>query len=70
MAFGAHHLVVTLQFFPAPMAIFLTVCVAVGGLIWTLMYEWHGTVWGCWVSHLCVDVFLMIVGYQLLFGGG
>jgi membrane protease YdiL (CAAX protease family) len=66
IAFGGHHLVVTLQFFSPGLALFLTACVVVGGLIWTLMYEWQGTVVGCWISHLCVDVLLMVIGYQLI----
>lgn len=70
VAFGAHHLVVTLQFFSPALALFLTLCVMVGGLIWSLMYEWHGTVVGCWISHLCVDVLLMVVGYQLIGAAG
>jgi membrane protease YdiL (CAAX protease family) len=66
ISFAAHHLVVTLQFFPAPLAVFLALCVAIGGLIWSWMYEKHGGLLGCWVSHLCVDVLLMAVGYQLI----
>lgn len=66
LAFGGHHLVITMQFFSPGLAIFLTLCVVAGGLIWTLMYEWQGTVIGCWLSHLCVDVLLMLIGYQLL----
>ena len=66
IGFAAHHLVITLQFFPAPMAVFLSLCVAVGGVIWTLMYERQGTILGCWISHACVDVLLMVIGYQLL----
>lgn len=69
LGFAAHHLVVTMQYFPFPLALFLTACVAVGGLIWTLMYEWQGTVVGCWLSHLVVDAFLMGVGYQLIIKG-
>lgn len=70
LAFTGHHVVITLQLFPAPLALFLSALVGFGGLIWTLMYEWHGTVWGCWISHVLVDAFLMIVGYHLLNGGG
>lgn len=66
IGFAAHHLVVTMQFFPFGLALFLALCVALGGVIWSLMYERQGTVLGCWISHLCVDVFLMVVGYQLL----
>ena len=67
-AFGGHHLIITLQFFPAALAFFLTACVVVGGLIWSIMYERQGTVVGCWVSHLCVDVMLMIIGFELIMG--
>ena len=66
LAFAAHHLVVTWQFFPPLLAISLALCVAIGGLIWTLLYQRQGTLVGCWLSHLCVDVFLMIIGYQLI----
>ena len=66
LGFAAHHLIVTLQFFPAPMAIFLSSCVAVGGVIWTVMYARQGTVVGSWISHMCVDALLMGIGYQLL----
>jgi membrane protease YdiL (CAAX protease family) len=66
VAFTGHHVVLTLQFFPVPLALFLSVLVVLGGMIWTLMYEWHGSVWGCWLSHLVVDGFLMVVGYRLL----
>ncbi|MEM9079562.1 MAG: CPBP family intramembrane glutamic endopeptidase [Verrucomicrobiota bacterium] len=66
LAFAAHHLVVTWQFFPPALAIFLALCVAIGGFIWTLTYQKQGTLAGCWLSHLCVDVLLMVVGYQLI----
>lgn len=69
LSFAAHHLVVTLQFFPAPLALFLAFCVAIGGLIWSWMYEKHGGLLGCWVSHLVVDVLLMAIGYQLIQAG-
>lgn len=65
-AFGGHHLIVTLQFFPVTLALILTACVVVGGVIWSLMYERQGTLVGCWVSHLLVDVMLMVIGYQLV----
>jgi membrane protease YdiL (CAAX protease family) len=67
LAFAAHHLVVTWQYFPPFLAIALAACVAVGGIIWTILYQRQGTLLGCWLSHLCVDVFLMFIGYQLIF---
>ncbi len=70
VAFAGHHFVITIQLFPVPVAIFLSVLVGIGSLMWTLMYEWHGSVWGCWLSHLVADAFLMVVGYQMIHGGG
>lgn len=67
VAFASHHLVITMQFFPAPMAIFLAFAVGIGGLIWSWMYEKHGGLLGCWISHLIVDVLLMWIGYELIF---
>ena len=69
IAFGGHHLIITLQFFPIPLAFFLTLCVVIGGFIWSIMYERQGTVIGCWISHICVDVMLMVIGFQLIMGG-
>ncbi len=68
VAFAAHHLVLTLQFFSVGLAVFMAVAVAVGGLLWSVMYERQGTVLGGWLSHLCVDAFLMFVAYQLVMG--
>jgi len=68
LAFGGHHLIITLQFFSVSLALFLTTCVVAGGFIWSIMYERQGTVIGCWVSHICVDVMLMIIGFQLIKG--
>ena len=68
VAFGGHHLIVTLQFFPIALAGFLTGCVVAGGFIWSMMYEKQGTVIGSWISHLCVDVLLMVIGFQLVMG--
>jgi len=70
LAFTGHHLVLTSVLFPLPVALFLSFIAGLGGLMWTLMYEWQGTVLGCWISHLVVDAFLMIVGYRLIMGAG
>ena len=67
LAFAAHHLVVTWQYFDPILAIVLALFVAIGGIIWSLFYQKQTSLFGCWLSHLCVDVFLMVVGYQLIF---
>ena len=66
VAFTGHHLVLMSVLFPFPLALFLSLLTGLGSLIWTRMYQRHGTVLGCWISHLIVDAFLMIVGYRLI----
>ncbi len=65
-AFAAHHLVVTSQFFPFPLALFFASCVAVGGYLWSQLYERQNSLAGAWASHLIVDAGLMVIGWHLL----
>jgi len=67
VGFAAHHLVVTCQYYPFWFALGLAACVAVGGLIWSLLFQRYNSLLGSWMSHLCVDAGLMWVGYQMLF---
>ncbi|MCB1094892.1 MAG: CPBP family intramembrane metalloprotease [Verrucomicrobiae bacterium] len=66
VAFASHHLIVVSQFFPFGFAVFLSICVAIGGLIWCWLYQRQGTLAGAWISHLIADAGLMTVGYFLL----
>lgn len=67
LGFAAHHLVVTCQYFPFWFALGLAACVALGGLIWTCLFQRYNSLLGCWISHACVDSGLMWVGYQMIF---
>ena len=67
VGFAAHHLVVTCQYYPFWFAFGLAVCVGVGGLIWSLLFQRFNSLLGCWISHLCVDAGLMWVGHQMIF---
>jgi membrane protease YdiL (CAAX protease family) len=66
VGFAAHHVVVLNQFFPTATAWFLSLGVAVGGLVWSLLYQRYGTLLGAWVSHLIADVAILIIGWQLM----
>ncbi|MFT4549531.1 MAG: membrane protease YdiL (CAAX protease family) [Verrucomicrobiales bacterium] len=70
IGFAAHHLVVTCQYYSFGFALFLAFCVAVGGLIWSLLYQRYGSLLGAWLCHLFVDAGLMWVGYQMIFPNG
>ena len=66
LAFTGHHLVLMSVLYPLSLALFLSLLVGAGGVIWSWMYQKQGTVVGCWISHLLVDAFLMVVGYRLI----
>lgn len=67
LGFAAHHLVVTSQFFPFAVALFLSSGVAIGGAVWSWLYQRHRTLLGPWFSHMIVDFAIFWTGYQLLF---
>jgi membrane protease YdiL (CAAX protease family) len=74
LAFMAHHVVVINTFLPGEyfwsLTIPLSLSVAVGGVIWSVLYQRSGSLYGAWLSHALVDVAIMICGYDMYFGGG
>ena len=67
LAFAAHHIIVTTQYFPLALGVSLGLVVGVGGMIWSWMYERQGTLAGAWISHALVDLGILSVGHKLLF---
>jgi len=67
LGFLSHHIVITSQFFPLGFAVFLGICVGVGGAFWSWLYQRHQTLWGAWFSHMLVDFGIFWIGYRLLF---
>ena len=39
-----------------------------GGAVWAWIYHRSGSVWPCWLSHALVDVGVMAVGFDMVFG--
>ena len=71
VAFMAHHVIVLGRFFPNDFwsaVVPLSLCIAAGGAFWAWLYERSGSVYAPWVSHLLVDVVVLAVGYDLVFG--
>lgn len=68
-AFMGHHVLVLAQYFgmTSPFTIFLSLCIAIGGMIWAWQYEKSRSLVGPWVSHLIVDAGIFAIGYQILF---
>lgn len=71
LAFMAHHIIVLHVYFPEHF-LFATLpfslSVAAGGVFWAWLYDWSGSIYAPWISHLLVDAGIMVVGYQMLFG--
>ncbi|MDM8547886.1 CPBP family intramembrane metalloprotease [Candidatus Venteria ishoeyi] len=67
ISFAAHHIVIATQFFPWFWGWLLGVTVALGGIIWSLLYQRYANLLASWVSHILVDLTLFWVGYSLLF---
>ncbi|MFQ5720239.1 MAG: type II CAAX prenyl endopeptidase Rce1 family protein, partial [Acidobacteriota bacterium] len=72
LAFTAHHVIV-LHAFAGPDHVTATAClsaaVAAAGALWALLYVRYATLAPSWLSHLLVDVAIMAIGYDLVFGG-
>jgi membrane protease YdiL (CAAX protease family) len=74
--FMAHHVWVLAAYFGwnSPAGAFLTaffsLSVAVGGVLWALLYRRHGALYGVWLSHLLVDAGIFVIGYDLIWRSG
>ncbi|MGE0608491.1 MAG: CPBP family intramembrane glutamic endopeptidase [Pirellulales bacterium] len=69
-AFMSHHVLVLNRFLQAgwaPTALF-SLCVALGGAVWAVLYARRGSIYGPWVSHLMVDAGIMAIGADLVWG--
>ena len=71
IAFMGHHVLVLHVYFPgrfwsivAPFSL----GIAFGGMAWAAIYQATGSLVGPWLSHVLVDLAIMTVGYQLVFG--
>jgi membrane protease YdiL (CAAX protease family) len=74
--FMAHHVCVLAVYFGwnSPAGFYLTafcsLSVAVGGVLWALLYRRHGALYGVWLSHLLVDAGIFVIGYDLIWRSG
>ncbi|HEV2946154.1 MAG TPA: CPBP family intramembrane glutamic endopeptidase [Gemmataceae bacterium] len=70
-AFMAHHVIVLGMFFPNHFwtaAVPFSLCIAVGGAFWAWLYHRTGSIYSPWISHLLVDLAILAIGYDLVFG--
>lgn len=72
LAFMAHHVIVLAHYFGGltPLTLFLSVSIAIGGMIWAWHYERSRSLWGPWLSHLLVDAGIFALGFFVLRNAG
>ncbi len=73
IGFAAHHAVIIGVYLGDASILPLTLLslpVVCGGVLWSLLYEATGNrLLAPWLSHVCLDLAIMAVGYDLIFGG-
>ena len=72
LAFMAHHVIVLGVYFRPQdfwtLTIPLSLGVGIGGMAWAWLYDRSQSIYASWVSHCLVDLALMAIGYDLVFG--
>ncbi len=63
-AFAAHHVVVLWVFFNPVIAVVMGMSVAFAGWSWSQLFERTKSLWASWLSHVCVDLAILWIGYQ------
>lgn len=67
VAFASHHFIVLSQFFPWWITILFGTAIAIGSVIWSILYLRTGRLLTGWISHVLVDVAVMTIGYFVIF---
>lgn len=69
LAFAAHHFIV-IYFISHywSLALIGSLAITGAGIFWAWLYKKTNTIIGSWVSHICIDLILMYIGYILIFG--
>jgi hypothetical protein len=71
LGFAAHHLIVIGVYLgdaPILVVLLMSVPVVLGGILWCLLYRTTGNrLLAPWISHICLDLAIMAVGYDLIF---
>lgn len=67
LIFTAHHVVLLRAYVPWGLTLEASAGVFVGGIAWSWMYHRYGSIWPGCVSHMLVDVAIIVIGWQVLF---
>jgi len=69
LAFMGHHIVIVAVYVSdLRWVALLSLSVAVGGSFWAWLYDRTGSLAPVWISHVLLDLGIMLIGYDLLWG--
>ena len=68
VGFAAHHVLVLAKYFgwDSPATWLFSAGVAIGGVVWAVVYQRSKSLLGPWLSHLLVDAAIFAIGYDLM----
>lgn len=66
LAFTGHHVIVLSQMFPLYIVILGSFGVFCGGVIWSLLLRKTSFLTASWISHICVDLAIFLIGFLLV----
>lgn len=67
-AFSLHHYVILWVYFSPGLALWLGTMVALGGFLWSQLYQRTGSLLGPWASHVFADLAIFWVGWRMMNG--
>jgi len=67
IAFTFHHTMILNNYFPVHLNAFLSFLVFLAGFVWCMIFYKTKSIIGPWVSHIIVDIIIVVFGYKLLF---
>jgi uncharacterized protein len=67
--FTAHHVIALLAQLPGLPALLASAGVFIGGCTWSVLYLRYRSIWPGFVSHVIIDIAILLIGASILFGG-
>lgn len=65
--FAFYHLTILVGWFPWWVLLFAMLCLFVGGLMFCWLNGQRKSLWNSWVMHICADISLLAIGFQIFF---
>lgn len=68
LCFTLHHIVALSAYFDWRITLLGSLGVFIGGVTWSTLYLKYRSLWPGYVSHICADIAIFLIGWWLIFG--